>query len=98
MIESGVAIVTSDGEKAARVSRIVGDPEADVFSGLAIKVGVLGGERFVPSEQVTGIWPDRVEVSLTKAELEQLPPYEDAPVVRVDPGAPSFFRRLFGRG
>jgi PRC-barrel domain len=97
VIESGTPIVGSDGEKAGTVSRIVGDPDADVFSGLAIKVGILSGERSVPSERVRGIWADRIEVDFTKAELETLPPFEDAPVVRVEPDEPGFFARLFGR-
>jgi PRC-barrel domain len=98
VIDAGAAVVTPDGEKSATVNRVVGDAEADVFTGLAIKVGLLSGERFVPSERVKGIWPDRIDVDLTKAELESLPEYEDAPVVRVDPGErPGFFSRLFGR-
>jgi PRC-barrel domain len=98
VIGAGVPLVTSDGEKAATVHRVVGDQEADVFTGLAIKVGLLSGERFVPSERVKGIWADRVEVELTKRQLESLPEYEDAPVVRVDPGeGRGFLSRLFGR-
>lgn len=98
VIEAGAPVISSDGEKAGTVSRVVGDSDADVFTGLAITGGIFSGERFVPSESVEGIWPDRVEVSLTKAELEALPKYEDAPVVRIDPGPkPGFFSRLFGR-
>jgi hypothetical protein len=97
VIEPGTEVVTSDGEKAAKVSRVVGDPDADVFSGLAVKVGILGGERFVPSEHVRGIWPDRIQVDLSKAELEALPEYEDAPVIRLEPETPGFWARLFGR-
>lgn len=98
VIEAGAPVISSDGEKAGTVSRVVGDSDADVFTGLAITGGILSGERFLPSESVEGIWPDRVEVSLTKAELEALPKYEDAPVVRIDPAPkPGFFSRLFGR-
>jgi hypothetical protein len=97
VIEAGAPVGALDDEKAATVNRVVGDPEADVFTGLAIKVGLLSGERFVPSERVKAIWVDRIEVDLTKAELESLPEYEDAPVVRVDPDErSSFFSRLFG--
>lgn len=97
VVEAGAEVVSSDGEKAATVSRVVGDPDADVFTGLAVKVGILGGERLAPSERVTGIWPDRVTVDLTKAELEALPEYEETPVVRLEPEKPGFFARLFGR-
>ena len=97
VIEAGAPVTTTDGKKAGTVSRVVGDTDADVFTGLAIKVGILGSERFIPSERVVGIWPDRVEVDLGQAELEGLPEYEDAPVMRLEPDKPGFFARLFGR-
>jgi len=97
VIESGARVVTSDGEEAASVSRVVGDVDADVFTGIAVKSGLLGGERLVPSERVTGIWPDRIEVTMTKADLEGLPAYEESPVMRLEPERPGFFSRLFGR-
>ena len=97
VIEPGAQVDSADGEKSATVSRVVGDADADVFTGLAIKVGILSGERLVPSERVQGIWPDRVEVDLTKADMEALPKYEDEPVVRIEPKEPGFWARLFGK-
>jgi PRC-barrel domain len=98
VIEPGAEVVTSDGDTGAKVARVVGDVDADVFTGLAVKPGLLASERLVPSERVVGIWPNRVEVDLTKDQLERLPEYEDAPAVRFEPGFSSLFRRLFGRG
>ncbi len=97
VIDSGAEVVSSDGEKAAKVSRVVGDADADVFSGLAVTVGILSGERFVPSEHVEGIWPARIQVGLSKADIESLPAYEEAPVIRLEADEPGFFARLFGR-
>jgi hypothetical protein len=97
-IEADADVVTADGSTAARVSRVVGDPDADVFSGLAVVPGALGGERFVAAERVTGIWEDRVEIDLTREALEGLPEYEDAPVVRWQPERAGFLQRLFRRG
>lgn len=97
VVEAGADVISSDGEKAGTVSRVVGDPDADVFTGLAVRVGILSGERLAPSERVTGIWADQVTVDLTKTELEALPAYEEAPVVRLEPEQPGFFARLFGR-
>ena len=97
LIDSGAEVVSSDGERVATVSRVVGDANADVFTGLAVKAGILSGERLVPSERVQGIWPDRVQVDLSKADVEALPEYEDAPVVRLEPDEPGFWARLFGR-
>ena len=97
-IEEDAEVVAADGEKAGRVSRIVGDHTADVFTGLAIFVDAFGGERYVPAERVRGIWPDRVELALTADEIERLPKHEDVPTVRWRPGAlGGIFSRLLGR-
>ena len=95
-IEEKALVFSSDGQQVAKVSRVVGDPEADVFTGLALFVGTFGGERFVAAERVAAIWPDRVDLSLTAGEIESLPKYQDAPAVRWRPGG-AFFGRLFGR-
>jgi len=96
-IDEGAEVIGRDDESAGKVSRVVGDPDADVFTGLAVVSGVLGKERLVESERVSGIWPDRVHVDLTADEIEALPEYEDAPVERWSPEKPGFFARLFGR-
>jgi hypothetical protein len=96
-IEEDAHVFSSEGEAVAHVSRTVGDADADVFTGLAVVVGTFGGERFVAAERVRGIWPDRVDVDLTKDEIENLPRYEDVPSVRWRPGAlGGIFSRLFG--
>jgi hypothetical protein len=99
-IEEDAEVVSSDGESSGRVSRTVGDSTADVFTGLAIVTDTFGGERFVDAERVTGIWPDRVELDLTAAEIAELPKHEDAPTVRWQPPTRGggFLRRLFGGG
>ena len=95
-IEEGAEVVADDGEVAAHVSRIVGDSDADVFTGLAVTVHAFGHERFVPAERVGGIWPRRVEVDLPSSAFPDLPRHEDVPSVRVRPGGGGFFDRLFG--
>jgi sporulation protein YlmC with PRC-barrel domain len=95
-IEANTPVFSSEGEAVGTVSQVVGDPDADVFTGLAISLGALGADRFVESERVRGIWPDRIDVALTKAEMENLPVYEESPSVRWRPGRGGFFSRLFG--
>jgi len=96
-IEADAEVVSAEGVVAGRVSRVVGDTDADVFSGLAIVPLAHAGERFIAAERVTGIWPNRVEVDLTPESIAGLPEYEEAPVVRWEPRGPGFLRRLFGR-
>lgn len=97
-IEEGAEVVGSDGAVGGHVTRAVGDPDADVFTGLAFKTGSLGKERYIEAERVRAIWPQRVVVDLGADALDDLPEYEDVPVVRVRPDDGGFFRRLFGGG
>ena len=97
VIEEDARVLASDGKVAGRVSRIVGDHDADVFTGLAIHVDAFGAERFVAAERVQGIWADRIELSLTHDEIEALPLHDDVPTVRWRPGAfGGIFSRLLG--
>jgi hypothetical protein len=95
-IDAGATVVAADGTEVGKVSKIVGDADADIFTGLAVKRHALADEQLVEAERVRGIWEDRVELDLSADALEALPPYEDEPVVRVLPeDRPGFFRRLF---
>jgi hypothetical protein len=98
-IEEDALVFSSEGEEVGKVSSVVGEYDADVFTGLAIDIDVLGPDRFVPSEQVRAIWPDRVDLALTKAQIEALPEHEETPTVywRPDTGILGFIRRLIGR-
>jgi hypothetical protein len=98
-IEAGAALRSSDGQEVGKVSEIAGDPEADIFSGLVISVGVLNADRYLPAERVTGIWPDRVETAATAEEIANLPEYEQPVAERWVPadGMLVRLRRFFGR-
>ncbi len=98
-IEADAEVFSSDGFALGKVSKVVGDPIADVFTGLAVSTSLIGKPKFVPSERVTGIWPNRVEVDITQDEFETLDEYEDEPVIKVNPADPpgGFLSRLFRR-
>jgi len=52
-VERGRAVVASDGSEVGKVDQVLGDPEADIFDGLAVGVGtVLNRPLYVPSENV----------------------------------------------
>lgn len=76
-IERGARVLGSDGEEIGTVSEIAGDAEADIFSGLVVSVGRLSTNRFLPSERVTGIWPDKVQTSVTAEQAERLKEYAE---------------------
>ena len=98
-IEANAPVFSSEGEAVGKVSSVVGDQDADVFTGLAISIATFQRARFVPSERVRAIWPDRVDLGLTTAEIERLPEHEETPTVRWRPGSGlgAFLRRFFRR-
>lgn len=97
-IEANAQVFSSEGEHVGKVSEVVGDSDADVFSGLAVSLHLLGSSRFLPSERVRAIWPDRVESDLTKDQIENLDEHQEQVAERIQ--APDDFmtrvRRFFG--
>ena len=91
-IEADAVVVGADGSEVANVVEVAGDRTADIFGGLVVVLGPLDRKRYLPAERVTGIWPRRVEVDLTKAELEALAPYDEPVVERLSDE--SFLTRL----
>ena len=99
-IEENARVFSAEGKEVGKVTSVVGDPDADVFTGLAVSVNMLGRDRFVASERVAAIWPDRVEVAMTAPEIEQLADHEETPTVQWRPGRrrlESVLRRFLGR-
>ncbi len=76
-IEREAVVRSSDGQEVGKVVEVAGDPDADIFNGLVVSLGMLGADRYVPAESVTGIWPGRVQVAQTAEQLEQAPEYEE---------------------
>lgn len=99
MVEKGWRVVGSDGAELGTVDEVLGDPDADIFNGLVLSLGRLSGNRYLPAERVRGIWPDRVEVDASAAELERLPDYEEPVAGRIvaDESFLTRLRRRFGR-
>ncbi|MBA3384874.1 MAG: DUF2171 domain-containing protein [Actinobacteria bacterium] len=76
VVEPGWEVVSSDGEKVGTVDEMLGDPNADIFDGLAVAPGLLKKARYVPSERVGEIVEGRVALELTQAEFDALDEYE----------------------
>jgi hypothetical protein len=105
LIEPGWKVVAVDGDDAGTVEQVVGDGAADIFDGLAVRVGALSPARYVPAEKVGEIEPGRVHLTLRREEVERLDEYEEpAPSEQILPENASLgdriagaFRRLLGR-
>jgi hypothetical protein len=78
LIEPGWKVVDSEGNHLGHVEELVGDTNADIFSGLLISTGLFGGSRYVPAEQIELITEGHVQLSLTRDEVKHLS--DEAPV------------------
>jgi len=96
-IQKGARVHAVDNQELGKVVEIAGDTDADIFSGLVVSLSRLSSNRFLPSERVTAIWPDRVATSVASDEVESLTEYKRPVAERWQPPGPGFLRRLFGR-
>ena len=63
LIEPGWEVVGVDGESVGKVHEVVGDQERDIFDGLQVTSGLVGGSDYVPAEVVGEITVGRVQLT-----------------------------------
>jgi uncharacterized protein YrrD len=80
VVERGWAVVASDGSEVGKVDQVIGDPEADIFDGLAVGAGtVLDRPLYVPSEHVGAIEEGTVHLTIDADAYGRSAPYADPP-------------------
>ena len=79
-VEAGAAVLGADGAQVGTMKEVAGDEEHDIFHGLVVTSPGVEGDRYIPAERVTGIWPGRIQTDLTADEARALPPYKASPV------------------
>jgi hypothetical protein len=77
LIEQGWKVVDRGGSDVGSVESILGDPNADIFHGLLIATGLLGGRRYVAADKVGAITEGCVHLSLAGSDVERLPANAD---------------------
>lgn len=75
-LNEGTSVVAVDGTELGKVSHVVADEQKDIFSGIAVKAGLLDAPVFVPADLIDEITDDAVRVRLSAVEAEALQPYE----------------------
>jgi hypothetical protein len=75
VVEQGWSVVARDGEQVGKVDQVLGDPEADIFDGLAVGGGLLSQPTYVPGEQVGPIEEGTVHLSIDAEAFSRLGPY-----------------------
>lgn len=73
-LQPGAPVLAVDGSEVGRVAEVVADEARDIFSGLVLRAGLLGEDRFVPAETVEEITDQGVRLSLSPSEVEKLGP------------------------
>jgi hypothetical protein len=77
MIEHGWSVCDVGGEEVGKVGQITGDESRDIFDGLTISTGVMGGRKYVPSEHVKDIRVGVVVLDLSKEAVAALEKFEE---------------------
>ncbi|MGH2429901.1 MAG: hypothetical protein ACRDGV_13655 [Candidatus Limnocylindria bacterium] len=77
-VESGTAVVGSNGTELGKVEAMLGTEEENIFHGVAVKPESGGPVRVIPADSVMHLTPSKVEVgydadALARAE-EHRPP------------------------
>jgi hypothetical protein len=86
LIRAGWKVVSSDGQEVGHVEEVAGDDTQDIFDGLAVATTAFGKPRYVLSEQVAQITDGTVNLTLTRAQVEQLAEYlEPATSEQIEP-------------
>lgn len=80
MLDDGVPVLASDGERVGTVGSVLDAPEKDVFHGLLIETP-SHGVRFVEAAAIASIHERGVDLRIDSATAADLPPPEHkAPV------------------
>jgi uncharacterized protein YrrD len=69
VVEAGWKVVDAKGDEIGKVQEVVGDANADIFSGLVVQRGLMA-QKEVPSEVVGDIFEGQVQLTVTKDELD----------------------------
>jgi hypothetical protein len=74
VVEPGWKVVAADGDEVGTVHEMLGDPERDIFDGIAVATAHLAKPTYVPSEQVGEIREGEVHLEATSEQFAQLQP------------------------
>ena len=74
-IHIGAHVEATDG-RVGEVTRVVVEAQDQVLTHIVVGARVLGVERQVPIEEVADATPERVALLVSRADFENLPPFE----------------------
>jgi hypothetical protein len=102
MIEPGWRVVSADGTEIGRALNTGGDRDSDIFDGLAITHHAgpavvhdyLDRPRYVAAEQVAGIQPGVVHLTIAADAASALPEHDVPENAEIEPESASLMDRI----
>jgi uncharacterized protein YrrD len=87
VVEKGVSVYASDGQKVARVVHVLSEAKVDMFDGIVIDTAAgPGGHRFVDAPEVGAIFERGVVLKIPAEEVDKLPkPGQNPAALEVSP-------------
>ena len=87
LIEPGWKVFDAGGDDVGSVDEVVGDSNDDIFNGLSVSTSLLGRPRYVGMyygrqnmlSQVGSITEGRIQLTISKEQVDSLGEYEDPP-------------------
>ena len=73
----GTPVVSSDGQRVGEVHEVLGDDAEDIFHGLRVSLADARRDVMVAADDVEQLATNVITVSLSKAELDAAPAYQD---------------------
>lgn len=71
-LEAGTPVRSRDGSDVGKVEEVVADTTKDIFSGINVARGLIGGSYFVPADAIETITEEAVSLGLSTEEVESL--------------------------
>ncbi|HEV7769653.1 MAG TPA: hypothetical protein VGO66_03225 [Solirubrobacterales bacterium] len=88
-LAKGAAVYSSDGKELGKVTKVLADPNSDLFDGVIFDTTPMmpGGHRFVDAPEVAAIYDRGLVLSIDAAAAEGLPePSANPGSLSVKPG------------
>ncbi len=70
-------VVSTEGDEVGTVVDVLGSEAEDIFHGIVVHQGLLGRDVMIPADRVARITRRRIDVTMTGAEIRDLPPYRE---------------------
>ena len=76
VVEPGWRVESRDGVNVGTVAEVIGEPELDIFSGIALSTGFLSSQRLVEADAISEIRDGLIVLALDEGAVDHLPEHK----------------------